>query len=663
MRAMPSSALCLLVLSVACQTAPHKSGDSPAEPELYDDADKDGIIDLHDGTDDLDGDGYPNMRDLDSDGDSVPDAIEAGDNDAFTLPVDSDNDGVADFRDEDSDNNCLLDTREFQPPDGVASDVDGDGTPDFADDDNDGDGIADTWELGDDCELVDHDRDGTPDMMDIDSDNDGIGDAFEAGTSQWEDEPRDTDGDGTPDYLDEDSDDDGLLDSEEAGVSDPTQRPQDTDGDGDFDFADTDADGDTISDWDEINVHGTDPFDADTDGDGYSDGSELVVGSDPLDPLDGVDGLYVTVPERTGVEESFEFEARIQRGDVVFVLDTTGSMGSTLNAMKDEFGTMATQLSATIADTQFGVASFDDYVYGSMGGGSDRPFFLETQVTDNMAQVQAALSGLMPSGGADSPESSMEALYQTLAGKGYDQNCNGIYDAISDVRPFIAEESDLFGGAGGQGYSEASSGGGTIGGMGFRDHALPVVIYTTDNYMRDPAAGYATPGGCGSDADSLMVADAALDRGAYLIGIAARWSTPVPQMEALAASTGSYADIDDDGTADDPLVFTWTGSSSSFREMVTNAVDDLVNSIEFESVRLEIEGDDHGFVTHIDPPFYDNIGAEDDVESLDFTLHFRGSVAATTEDQLYRLTLNVVGDDEILLSSQDIIVRVPGESH
>ena len=33
-----------------------------------------------------------------------------------------------------------------------------------------------------------------------------------------------------------------------------------------------------------MHAHGTDPLDADTDGDGYSDGEEILGGSDPLDP-------------------------------------------------------------------------------------------------------------------------------------------------------------------------------------------------------------------------------------------------------------------------------------------------------------------------------------------------------------------------------------------
>jgi hypothetical protein len=659
--------LTILILSTTgCDPALEDKKDREAEATLYDDFDGDGIIDLHDGTDDVDGDGLPNFEDLDSDADTIPDAIEAGDTDPYTIPKDSDNDGLQDFMDEDSDNNCVSDRDEFNEVDGLASDLDEDGTPDFSDPDNDGDGILDSKEIGDSCQIKDHDGDGIFDYMDIDSDGDGIGDLFESGTNEWEQDPVDTDEDGTPDYLDLDSDGDGLSDTEESGVTSPTETPRDTDGDGDFDFADLDADGDAISDWDEVNIHGTDPFDPDTDGDGYSDGSEIVVGVDPLDPYDGIDGVYVTVPERMGVEEAFEFEARIQRGDVVFILDTTGSMLTTLNAMRDEFGSIATDLASTIPDTEFGVASFDDYYYSGMGGGwdpTDRPFQLRTQVTDNMARVQSELGSLTANGGDDLPESTIEALYQALTGKGYDQNCNGVYDEPTDVRPFIAEGADLFGGAGGQNYEETSSGGGTLGGMGFRDHALPILIYTTNAELRDPGNGYSGPGGCGQDADSDLVVDAALDRSAYLIGIGARTSAPIPQMEDLAASTGSYADLDDDGFADDPLVFEWTGSSGAFRETITQAVDDLVNSLEFDKVELQVEGDEWGFITHIEPAFYDNIGVEDDVDLLDFTLHFRGVVAATTEDQLYRLTLNVVGDDEILLSSQDIIVRVPGTSY
>ena len=48
------------------------------------------------------------------------------------------------------------------------------------------------------------------------------------------------------------------------------------------------------------------------------------------------------------------------------------------------------------------------------------------------------------------------------------------------------------------------------------------------------------------------------------------------------------------------------------------------------------------------------------LDSLSFTLNFRGVVASTLEDQLYTLTLNIMGDEEVLLDTLDIIVVIPG---
>ena len=144
--------------------------------------------------------------------------------------------------------------------------------------------------------------------------------------------------------------------------------------------------------------------------------------------------------------------------------------------------------------------------------------------------------------------------------------------------------------------------------------------------------------------------------------------------QAMAKLRFDTADTNGDGIADDVLVFEWSGgyggwgggsgtSGEDFREGIINAIDDLINSIRFSKVELQVEGDEWGFVTHIDPPFYDNIDPSSGIDVLDFTLNFRGVVAATTEDQLYALTLNVVGDDTILLDTLDIIVVVPGTAY
>jgi hypothetical protein len=639
-------------------------GDTPAVLGI--DTDGDGILDIHDGTNDEDGDGDPNFQDEDSDGDTILDWIEAGDLDLNTLPMDSDNDGTPDFLDLDADNNCIDDQTEGGSVDGELVDTDGNGVGDFADPDNDGDGISDVHEIGPDCDNIDSDGDGLPNHIDMDSDNDGIGDLWEGGISIWEDDPRDTDGDGTPDYLDLDSDDDGILDAEEGGVSSPGQEPKDTDGDGHYDFADIDADGDGISDWDEINIHSTDPYDSDSDSDGFSDGGEILSGSDPNDPSSGIEGIYIEVAERHDNEVIFEFSPKIQMGDVAFLLDTTCSMTSTLNAVADEFSAIVSEVSDLIPDVEVGFATFDDYAmtpFGSPSAG-DKPFILRQQITSDLDKVQNELSEVPLHSGFDSPESSMEALMQSAQGGGYDQNCDGIYDEMTDVRPFLADTTDPFNGTAGQGFSSSGDGGGELGGFGFRPHALPVVVFATDNYLRDPQAGYATPGGCPMDAGHTDVVGAFADLGGYIIGInTSPWhDSATPQMQRLAQDTQSIADTNGDGVEDDLLVFSWSGSSAEFRNTITHAIEDLVASITFSSIALEVEGDDWNFVTGIEPALYTDVSPNADLSALEFKLRFRGVVAATTEDQLYNLKLKIIGNETILLDTLDLIIVVPGSS-
>ena len=668
--------LVALLALVACDGDKSNTGtgtdgtDDSAAALPFEDADGDNIIDIHEGDvdEDTDGDGIPNYLDDDSDDDSIKDKVEAGDEDPYTLPVDSDSDGTPDFLDLDSDNNCISDKNEKHSTGSGPGDLDGDGTADYADDDNDGDGILDVQEIGAACEPPDTDEDGTEDYMDTDSDGDGIADIYEAGTTEWQDEPVDTDGDGTPDYLDQDSDNDGVSDTDESGVTSLDEAPRDTDGDGRPDFQDTDSDGDSLSDYDEINIYGTDPYDADSDDDGFSDGGEIAAGTDPSDPTSVIDGIYVEVGERSEVEEAFTFDLSIEMGDIAFLIDTTGSMSGTANAMASEFGTIVTALTTVIPDAQYAVATFDDYAYGGYGssGSGDKPFILRAQVTNDTSGITSLLSGgICCHGGSDGPESSMEALYQGLVGDGYDQNCNGSYDTSTDVPPFIAYSGDAFSGGTSGTYSSSSSGGGTNGGFGYRDYALPVLVYATDYDLRDPDAGYGTPGGCPLDAGSSDVLAAASDLGAYVIGVHVNnyTQTPYTQMQALAAAGGWVADTDGDGLADDNLVFKWSGSNSDFRNTISGAIEDLVSSIKFAQVALVVEGDDWGFVTQIDPEYYSDFDPNAGSQELDFTLYFRGVVAANTEDQLYKLTLNVVGDETILLDSLDIIVVVPGNSY
>jgi hypothetical protein len=347
-------------------------------------------------------------------------------------------------------------------------------------------------------------------------------------------------------------------------------------------------------------------------------------------------------------------------GDVAFLLDTTCSMSRTLDAMKTEFSAIVSSISAALPDAEYAVATFDDYNYSGMGTGQDRPFILSQQVTSNTGTIQNVLNGLGLHNGDDLPESTLEAIYQAVTGIGYDQNCNGRYDSTTDVKPFIASASDPFGGSGGSAGN--ASGSGTVGGMGFRPYALPIIIYATDAELRDPDKGSSSPRGCPGDAGSNDVIAATNSLGAFLIGIAVNNRSVGTQMDQLANATGSLADLNGDGIVNEELVFEWNGSSSAFRTTVTSAIEDLVSSVRFSEINLDIEGDENGFVVDIEPDTYTLSGAVTG-EVVEFTLLFRGTVAETEEDQIHKLTLNVFGDGTVLLDTQDIYVVVPGTSY
>ena len=223
---------------------------------------------LDDNVADPDGDGLTNgeektigtkQYDADSDGDTIPDNVEVGEN--HLDPTNFDGDEFIDALDEDSDDDGIPDSVEAgdDNPDTDPVNSDDDEIPDYHDDDSDNDGISDAEEW-----AVDADLDGSPD--------------------------HDADGDGTPNYLD--------LDSDDVQESDQEEGTDDSDNDGIPDFVDPvddnpddlDYDGDGLKNGVE-QEDGTDIYNADTDSDGLNDKAEKDALTDPLDADCDDDGL------------------------------------------------------------------------------------------------------------------------------------------------------------------------------------------------------------------------------------------------------------------------------------------------------------------------------------------------------------------------------------
>lgn len=418
---------------------------SSGNPNL--DSDHDTISDRDEGAPDrdTDGDGVADYLDTDADGDEITDGFEAGDDKLETAPIDTDGDGKPDFRDTDSDDDGLSDAVETAG----GFDTDGDLVPDYLDLDSDNDDASDADE-----------RKNGLDWRKADSDGDTISDGDEGF--------GDPDKDGIINALDPDSDGDGTSDADEAGDKLVDTPPLDSDFDGVPNSIDLDADGDGLPDDKEADCG---QFATDGDDDGYLDLVEVSTGSDPCDdadtPLDHGVEFYFVLPYK-GPEQSspLRFVPRVQRADVFFNVDTTGSMSGVITSLKTGLGGIMTSTRARVSDSAFGVASFEDYPLTPYGSSGDEPFHLFSGITTDEPTAQTAANALTLGGGNDGPESGYEALFQAAAG-------TGVMGTGGNFGPFTAV--------------------GRTGGAQFRPGSLPIIVHATDADAHDTVDATGNP--------------------------------------------------------------------------------------------------------------------------------------------------------------------------
>lgn len=113
------------------------------------------------------------------------------------------------------------------------------------------------------------------------------------------------------------------------------------------------------------------------------------------------------------------------KGDVLFMMDLTGSMSGELNNAKANSANIMGSITSEISDAAFGVVSHMDYPdyytscgysasYGTSYSG-DYPYQLDQSITSDNTSVSAALIALSLGNGADWPESYTRVLYETTA--------------------------------------------------------------------------------------------------------------------------------------------------------------------------------------------------------------------------------------------------------
>ena len=390
----------------------------------------------------------------------------------------------------------------------------------------------------------------------------------------------------------------------------------------------------------------------------------------PVLPAADID---VVLPYRGPVEaRTLSAEADLGALDVHFSIDTTGSFGEEIDAMQSDLqGRIVPDLRDRVEDVSFGVSRFEDFPREPFGASSDHPFELLTAITSSSARVGAAVAALdAPLGhGADGEESGAEALYQIATGEGYRLGSRTI------VPPY-----------GGR----AAPGGGTTGGVGFREGALHVVVHVTDAPTHEPPDYEATfPG-----THSLAEAAAALGAvDARVIGIAS--GDPArPYLEWIAASTGALTPPTggscptgiDGGTHPPlgglcPLVFDVRRDGTGLSATIVDAIAELVDGVQFVEVWGVALEDRLSFVRSIEairaeppegveaPSRDDRRPAGDGVEDtfidvrrgtrVFFSVSLQNDrVLPADYDQVFHFSIEIRGDG-LVLTRRSVRVTVP----
>ena len=280
----------------------------------------------------------------------------------------------------------------------------------------------------------------------------------------------------------------------------------------------------------------------------------------------------IEVPVDAGpVRASFDVPAELAVVDLMFLIDSTGSMTDEIDAVREGLrGRVVPGVRAAIPDAAFGVALFGEFPIEPHGPRAVQPYELRSPITLDVLRVEAALDRTPVWGNFDDPEAAIEGLFQVVTGAGY---------GTPDTPGFIPG-------------SAGCPGGGT-GGACFRGDALPIVLLITDAPMHNgppglaPVAPYAfSPAPHGyeetvaavSRLDALVVTVGASDPGR---------PRPHDHLRQLAMDTGS---VDASG---DPLWFDIGGRGDRLGDEIVRAVQFVASEVplDVDAAAEDLPGD------------------------------------------------------------------------
>ncbi|HZS38411.1 MAG TPA: hypothetical protein VFF06_16365, partial [Polyangia bacterium] len=311
----------------------------------------------------------------------------------------------------------------------------------------------------------------------------------------------------------------------------------------------------------------TDRLKVDTDGDGVNDlieSEDCAVktpaqqaalncqcwGSDASNnPLTAGDFVFIVdyMKPPTPSVETLNLSTNVSNADVIFSLDSTGSMQGSLTTLASTIAsTIVPQTKAKVQNIAFGVLEFRDTGdTWTAGNGLPAAGFLRydhriqtVSTAAGVTAIQTTLGKLVASGGGDSPEGGWEALYSIAGGPAITVGAAGYVSTLplasTPPQPPTAGETQ-----------------GTLYGAGFRAGTVPIIVTVTDAEWHDApnvaASGenglndYSTSyGGMPSRATALSYVNAMNAHVIALAGIGGG-QTGDPKTRGLATATATGA--------------------------------------------------------------------------------------------------------------------------
>lgn len=222
--------------------------------------------------------------------------------------------------------------------------------------------------------------------------------------------------------------------------------------------------------------------------------------------------FYFVVPfggAPSPAKDELAFATHIEHVDVVFAMDTTGSMAGSIANLKAALGgSLLGQLQAAIPDVGLSIVDYKDYPFAEYGDGPDFPVKVRQPVTTNLGFAQVAVDQYVAGGGFDTPEAQIPAMWHVLTG-------------------------EALAWPGGSVPAHAPKTTGTWGGVDFRAGSVPVVVNVTDSsWHSEVEMPYGFP------APSMgMLKGAFVDKNAFFVNLT---SGDEAQANELSDATGSY---------------------------------------------------------------------------------------------------------------------------